>query len=85
MYDINYEKSLKNNTVSDIDVNANVRILIKKQFQKGTESRYSDKVYTVKKFNGCSITLYNGEVHNRSSLLIAPKFTLSDENIILLK
>ncbi len=26
MYDVNYEKSLKNNTVSDIDINAQVRI-----------------------------------------------------------
>jgi hypothetical protein len=47
IYDINYEKSLKNNAVSDINVNDKVRILIKKQFQKGTESRYSDEVYTV--------------------------------------
>ncbi len=34
IYDINYQKSLKNNTVSDIDINDKVRILIKKQFQK---------------------------------------------------
>ncbi len=26
MYDVNYEKSLKNDTVSDIDINAQVRI-----------------------------------------------------------
>jgi hypothetical protein len=66
MYDINYEKSLKNNTVSDIDINGKfidkVRILIKKQFQKGTESRYSDEVYTVQKFNGKSITLNNDDL-----------------------
>ncbi len=49
IYDINYEKSLKNNIESDIHINDKVRILIKKQFQKGTESRYSDDVYTVKK------------------------------------
>ncbi len=50
---------------------------IKKRFLKGTESRYSGEVYTVKKVNGKSITLYHGEVHNRSSLLIVPKSTLS--------
>jgi transposase InsO family protein len=49
IYDINYEKSLKNNSVSDLDVNDKVRILTKKLFQKGTESRYSDTVYTIKK------------------------------------
>ena len=37
-----------------------MRILQKKnQFQKGTEARYSDDVYTVKKVNGKSITLNN--------------------------
>jgi hypothetical protein len=85
IYDINYEKSLKNNTVSDIDVNDKVRILIKKQFQKGTESRYSDEVYTVKKVNGKSITLNNDEVYKRSSLLIVPKSTISDEKNIIVK
>ena len=50
IYDINYEKSLKNNVESDIHINDKVRILQKKnQFQKGTEARYSDDVYTVKK------------------------------------
>ena len=85
IYDINYEKSLKNNTVSDIDINDKVRILIKKQFQKGTESRYSDEVYTVKKVNGKSITLNNDEVYKRTSLLIVPKSTISDEKNVIVK
>jgi hypothetical protein len=71
--------------VSDIDINDKVRILIKKQFQKGTESRYSDEVYTVKKFNGKSITLNNDEVYKRSSLLIVPESTISDGKKLLLK
>jgi hypothetical protein len=85
IYDINYEKSLKNNTTSDIDINDKVRILIKKQFQKGTESRYSDEVYTVKKVNGKSITLNNDEVYKRTSLLIVPKSTVSDEKNVIVK
>jgi hypothetical protein len=86
IYDINYEKSLKNkSTVSDIDVNDKVRILTKKQFQKGTESRYSDTVYTVKKINGNSITLNNDEVYKRTSLLLVPKSTISDEKNIIVK
>jgi hypothetical protein len=67
------KKKLKNNTLSDIDINNKVRILIKKQFKKGTESRYSDEVYTVKKINGKSITLNNDEVYKRTSLSIVPK------------
>jgi len=86
IYDINYEKSLKNNVESDIHVNDKVRILQKKnQFQKGTEARYSDDVYTVKKVNGKSITLNNDEVYKRTSLLIVPKSTISDEKNVIVK
>jgi len=63
-----------------------VRILQKKnQFQKGTEARYSDDVYTVKKVNGKSITLNNDEVYKRTSLLIVPKSTISDEKNVIVK
>ena len=86
IYDTNYEKSLKNNVESDIHVNDKVRILQKKnQFQKGTEARYSDDVYTVKKVNGKSITLNNDEVYKRTSLLIVPKSTISDEKNVIVK
>jgi len=86
IYDINYEKSLKNNVESDIHVDDKVRILQKKnQFQKGTEARYSDDVYTVKKVNGKSITLNNDEVYKRTSLLIVPKSTISDEKNVIVK
>ena len=71
--------------MSDIDINDKVRILIKKQFQKGTGSRYSDEVYTVKKVNGKSITLNNDEVYKRTSLLIVPKSTISDEKNVIVK
>ena len=86
IYDINYEKSLKNNVESDIHISDKVRILQKKnQFQKGTEARYSDDVYTVKKVNGKSITLNNDEVYKRTSLLIVPKSTISDEKNVIVK
>ena len=63
-----------------------MRILQKKnQFQKGTEARYSDDVYTVKKVNGKSITLNNDEVYKRTSLLIVPKSTISDEKNVIVK
>ena len=63
-----------------------MRILQKKnQFQKGTEARYSDDVYTVKKVTGKSITLNNDEVYKRTSLLIVPKSTISDEKNVIVK
>jgi len=56
IYNINYEKSLFNISISDIDVNDKVRIKIKGQFRKGTEARYTDEVYTVKKVKGNAVT-----------------------------
>ena len=85
IHDINHEKSLYNISISDIDVNDKVRIKIKGQFRKGTEARYSDEVYTVKKVRGNAVTLNNDEVYKRSSLLIVPKTTVSDEKNVIVK
>jgi hypothetical protein len=85
IYNINYEKSLFNISISDIDVNDKVRIKIKGQFRKGTEARYTDEVYTVKKVKGNAVNLDNDEVYKRSSLLIVPKTTVSDEQNVIVK
>jgi hypothetical protein len=85
IYNINYEKSLFNIAISDIDVNDKVRIKIKGQFRKGTEARYTDEVYTVKKVKGNAVTLDNDEVYKRSSLLIVPKTTVTDEKNVIVK
>ena len=85
IYNINYEKSLFNISISDIDVNDKVRIKIKGQFRKGTEARYTDEVYTVKKVKGNAVTLDNDEVYKRSSLLIVPKTTVTDEQNVIVK
>jgi hypothetical protein len=53
----------------DIHINNKVKKLTKNQIQKGTESRYSDAVYTVTKINDKSITLNNDEVYKRPSVL----------------
>ena len=57
----------------------------KGQFRKGTEARYTDEVYTVKKVKGNAVTLDNDEVYKRSSLLIVPKTTVSDEQNVIVK
>ena len=85
IYDINYEKSLYNNGKSDIEVNDKVRIKLTGTFRKGTEAKYTDDVYTVKKVNGKSITLDNDEVYKRTSLLIVPKSTKTDEKNVIVK
>ena len=85
IYNINYEKSLFNISISDIDVNDKVRIKIKGQFRKGTEARYTDEVYTVKKVKGNAVTLDNDVVYKRSSLLIVPKTTVTDEKNVIVK
>ena len=85
IYNINYEKSLFNIAITDIDVNDKVRIKIKGQFRKGTEARYTDEVYTVKKVKGNAVTLDNDEVYKRSSLLIVPKTTVTDEKNVIVK
>ena len=85
IYDINHEKSLYNNTKSSIEVNDKVRVKLTGTFRKGTEARYSDDVYTVKKVRGNTITLDNDTVYKRSSLLIVPKTTKTDEKNVILK
>ena len=85
IYDINYEKSLYNNGKSDIEVNDKVRIKLTGTFRKGSEAKYTDDVYTVKKVNGKSITLDNDEVYKKTSLLIVPKSTKTDEKNVIVK
>jgi hypothetical protein len=85
IYDINYEKSLYNNAKSSIEVNDKVRVKLTGAFRKGTEARYSDDVYTVKKVRGNTVTLNDDVVYKRSSLLIVPKTTKTDEKNVILK
>ena len=79
----NTSKNKKNNTISDIKIGDKVRIYIKGKFDKGTDPLFSDEVYTVKEISGKKITLNNGTIKKRSSLLIVPGNTISTgKNII---
>jgi hypothetical protein len=53
--DLNYLKSLRNDTVSDLLVGDKVRVNIKGQFDKGTEPQFSNEVYTVQRVRGNTI------------------------------
>ena len=81
---MNSYKNKKNNLVSDVKIDDKVRIRITKLFQKGSEPVFGDKVYTVIKVNGKSITLNDNTVHKRNNLLVIPKSTISnnDANVI---
>ena len=65
----NIIKNQKNKTVSDLKPDDKVRIRIDGAFTKGTEPRWSEDVYDVKKVNGTTITLTNDKRYKRTNLL----------------
>ena len=82
---INKEKSLKNERKADLTIGDKVRIVeMDSIFQKGTEGKYSDDVYTVKHVQGKNITLNNGVVKKRYFLLHVPNDTVGsvEQNVI---
>ena len=58
-----------------------VRIRIKETFRKGSEPRYSDKVYKVEHVNGKRVTLDNEKTYFESDL-IKTIFESSEPNTI---
>lgn len=82
---INKEKSLKNERKADLTIGDKVRVVeMDSIFQKGTEGKYSDDVYTVKHVQGKNITLNNGVVKKRYFLLHVPNDTVGsvEQNVI---
>jgi hypothetical protein len=77
---INKLKSLKNDNVSDLEVDDKVRILETTIFLKGTEPQYSKKIYMVKSVNGKRITLNNDVIKKRNMLLKIPNDTKESNN-----
>jgi len=81
--EINLNKGIKNKVVSDLKINDKVRIRLKDLFVKGTDDRFSDEVYSVKKINGKTITLDNDEKHKRIDLLLVPSNTETTKTNII--
>jgi len=82
---INHQKSFKNDRVSDLNIGDKVRIVeTSSVFQKGTEGKFSDNVFTVKSIQGKNVTLNNGVVKKRYDLLHVPDDTVGsiEQNII---
>jgi hypothetical protein len=73
--DENLEKNQANQTTSDLKVGDKVRVNILKNDanSKGTDPRWSSKVYEVQKTQGQTITINDGMRHKRSDLLKVPQ------------
>ena len=69
IYSLNLIKSKENKTISDLSIGDNVRIKISGIFTKGTEPRWSDETYKVKKVQGTTITLNDDTKFKRTNLL----------------
>ena len=83
LFKYNALKSIKNNKVSDLEKGDKVRIKLDTTFKKGTEPNFSDEVFVVRSSHGKMITLDNGEIKKRSSLLKVNKDTISSNmNVI---
>jgi hypothetical protein len=85
IYDINIDKNIHNNNVSDLEPDDNVRIRIGGKFKKGTEPLWSDEIYTVKSVNSKSITLTDGTRKKRTDLLKIPNGTQEEPVNIIVK
>lgn len=66
---INKMKVTNKTIKSEFEPMDNVRIKITDGFRKGTEPRYSDKIYTVIEVNGKRITLDNDKTYLESDLI----------------
>ena len=69
VYSLNLVKSQENKTISDLNIGDNVRIKISGIFTKGTEPRWSDETYSVKKIQGTTITLNDDTKFKRNNLI----------------
>ena len=83
--ELNKQKSLKNDNISDLKEGDKVRIIDKTFFQKGTEGKYSDKVFTVSSISGKRIKLDNGVIKKRENLLLVPPDSASSNEPSVIK
>jgi hypothetical protein len=84
---LNLEKNLKNKTVSDLHAGDKVRkfLITNAKIEKGTDPRYSDKVFTVVSTHGQTIKLDDNTTLRRERLLKVPNDTVSSEPNVIAK
>ena len=66
---INSYKAKKLKVKSEFKEGDKVRVRIKETFRKGSEPRFSDKIYIVESVNGLRITLDNDKTYLESNLI----------------
>ena len=83
IYSLNLIKSKENKTISDLSIGDNVRIKISGIFTKGTEPRWSDEIYKVKKVQGTTITIDDDRKFKRTNLLKVAEVENNEKNNII--
>ena len=84
---LNLEKNVKNKTVSDLHPGDKVRkfLITNSKIEKGTDPRYSDKVFTVVSTHGQTIKLDDNTTLRRERLLKVPSDSVSSEQNVIAK
>ena len=78
---INSYKAKKLKVKSEFKEGDKVRVRIKETFRKGSEPRFSDKIYIFESVNGLRITLANDKIYLKSNL-IKTSLETEEQNII---
>ena len=83
IYSLNLVKSKENKTISDLSNGDNIRIKISGIFTKGTEPRWSDETYKVKKVQGTTITIDDDRKFKRTNLIKVSEVDNSNKKNII--
>lgn len=78
---LNIAKRTNKKIISDFLPGDPVRKRIKKTFRKGTEPKFSDKIYKVVSSSGLRVTLSNGKTYHEADI-IKTNFNTENPNII---
>ena len=84
---MNVDKNRANHTTSTLEVGDKVRkdVRVSESNSKGTDPRWSDKVFTVASVKGQTISLDDGSKYKRENLLKVPADTQSTETNMIQK
>ena len=72
---LNMQKGEQNGFTTDLKAGDKVRIDDTHLFKKGSENRWSDKIYTVAAAMGKTVALTDGTMHKRDKVLLVPHTT----------
>jgi hypothetical protein len=72
---LNIQKGEQNGFTTDLKAGDKVRIDDTAMFKKGSENRWSDKIYTVAAAMGKTVALTDGTMHKRDKVLLVPNHT----------